>query len=64
MEKSLECSGNKMYAPRMKKKALDFVAGERSSLAKRLLQRRRSCRREKGLRVVLWGRELPGGSGR
>ena len=64
VEKSLECSGNKMYAPRMKKKALDFVAGERSSLAKRLLQRRRSCRREKGLRVVLWGRELPGGSGR
>lgn len=35
MEKSLECSGNKMYVLKMKKKALDFVAGERSRVWQR-----------------------------
>lgn len=35
VEKSLECSGNKMYAPRMKKKALDFVTEERSRVWQR-----------------------------
>ena len=35
MEKSLECSGNKMYAPRMKRKALDFVTEERSRVWQR-----------------------------